>query len=179
MSEQDDTPPVIGMIWAQTQRGVIGAAGTMPWQVPEDMAHFKRTTSGHPVIMGRRTWLSFPKKFRPLVDRSNIVLTSDPEWASTEEAQGAIVVTTLPEALEAASHSPGAEEIWIIGGGQVYAQALGLATLAVITVIDSDVEGDTFAPELGPEWQLERSEPQSGWERSAKGADYRFTWWRR
>ncbi|AJT41775.1 dihydrofolate reductase [Psychromicrobium lacuslunae] len=179
MSAAAKSTPLIGMIWAQTQRGIIGAGGTMPWHVPEDMAHFKRTTSGHPVIMGRRTWLSFPQKFRPLVDRSNIVLTSDPDWANTDEATGATVVATLSEALAAAEHSPGAEEIWIIGGGQVYAQALDLATLAVITMIDSEVEGDTFAPKLGPEWQLERSEPETGWHLSAKGASYQYTWWRR
>lgn len=174
-----ETPPSIGMIWAQTPRGVIGASGAMPWRVPEDMAHFRAVTSGHPVIMGRRTWLSFPAKFRPLPDRTNIVLTSDSAWADTPKATGAEAVASLAEALDQAKDSPGAAEIWIIGGGQVYAQALELAQLAVITVIDSNAEGDTYAPELGADWTFERADPASGWHRSSQGERYRFTWWRR
>ncbi|WP_394939616.1 dihydrofolate reductase [Psychromicrobium sp. YIM B11713] len=185
MSERTGTTPgseanpAIGLIWAQTPSGVIGSAGTMPWHVPEDMAHFREVTSGHPVIMGRRTWLSFPAKYRPLPDRTNIVLTSDPAWSRTSEASGAIAVATLEEALRAASSAAGSEEIWIVGGGQVYAQALPLADLAVITIIDLAVEGDTYAPELGPEWVLGRTEPLEGWSTSRSGADYRFTWWTR
>lgn len=169
----------IGVIWAQTPSGVIGAAGTMPWHVPEDMAYFRAVTSGHPVIMGRRTWLSFPAKFRPLPGRTNIVLTSDPEWGGTEEAVGATAVASLAQALAVAESAPGAEEIWIIGGGNVYTQAMELADTAAITLIDSAVAGDTFAPQLDASWTLEGMDPASGWHESSRGERYRFTRWRR
>ncbi|NYE95330.1 dihydrofolate reductase [Psychromicrobium silvestre] len=171
--------PKIGMIWAQTPDGVIGNQGTMPWRVPEDMAHFKNVTTGHPVIMGRRTWESFPAKFRPLPDRTNIVLTSDLEWSTTPEAAGAVAVPTLEEALVVAAGTAGSEEVWIVGGGQVYAQALSSASLAVLTIIDLAVEGDTYAPKLGAEWTLSTAEPPAGWHESRAGARYRFEWWTR
>lgn len=151
----------------------------MPWHVPEDMAHFRAVTSGHPVIMGRRTWLSFPAKFRPLPERTNIVLSSDPAWPDSVEAVAAVAVASLSAALKKAEQTPGSEQIWIIGGGQLYRQALALADTAVITVIDSTAEGDTYAPELGAEWTFERADPASGWHQSAHGERYRFTWWRR
>ena len=71
----------LGLVWAQARGGVIGKDGGMPWHVPEDLAHFKAVTSGHPVIMGRRTWESFPARFRPLPGRRNIVVTASPSWA--------------------------------------------------------------------------------------------------
>ena len=96
----------ISLIWAQAANGVIGADGTMPWHVPEDMAHFKELTLGSTVLMGRRTWESFPPRFRPLPDRRNVVLTRDPSWT----ADGAEVVHSLDDGL-ALDPSP-----WIIGG---------------------------------------------------------------
>ena len=79
MGALDDAPrQTVGMIWAQTPDRVIGRDGTMPWHLPEDLAHFKEHTLGHPVIMGRRTWESFPERFRPLPGRTNIVITSSP-----------------------------------------------------------------------------------------------------
>ncbi|ABY22698.1 dihydrofolate reductase [Renibacterium salmoninarum ATCC 33209] len=169
----------IGVIWAQTPSGVIGSDGNMPWRVPEDMTYFREMTSGYPVIMGRRTWLSFPAKFRPLPDRTNIVLTSDSEWAATPEAAGSQAVSSLDEALALARDAPGSEKIWVIGGGQVYEQTLELAEVASITIIDSQVAGDTFAPQLAGSWTLDRMDPASGWHQSTKGERYRFTIWRR
>lgn len=170
---------VIGLIWAQTERGVIGQDGTMPWHVPADMAHFKRMTEGHPVIMGRRTWESFPAKYRPLPGRTNIVITGQRGWSGTPEALGAVVVHSLDEALVEAQFSPGGEEVWIIGGGRVYAEALEHATVAAITVIDSAADGDTYAPVLGPEWKLRGSDPAEGWHQDTNGTGYRFTFWAR
>ena len=97
VSDAVGSRPVIGMIWAQTEDGVIGRDGGIPWQVPEDMAHFKATTTGHPVIMGRRTWESFPPAFRPLPDRTNIVISS-----SGVDLPGAVVVDSLDAAFHAA-----------------------------------------------------------------------------
>ena len=109
----------IGMVWAQTKAGVIGKDGSMPWHLPEDMKHFSQLTTGHPVIMGRKTWLSFPEKYRPLPGRTNIVVTRNAEWASTPEAEGAVVVSSLDAALLESQFAPGGQKVWIIGGGEI------------------------------------------------------------
>ena len=102
----------IGMIWAQARGGVIGEAGDMPWSLPEDMARFKAITTGHPVVMGRRTWESFPARFRPLPGRANIVITTDASY----EAPGAQVVGGLEDALVLAGRLAEGGDAWIIGG---------------------------------------------------------------
>lgn len=173
------TQPIVGMIWAQTNQGIIGNDGGMPWSVPEDMAHFKRVTTGHPVVMGRRTWESFPEKFRPLPERSNIVITRQEAWAESEEARGSVVLSNLEEALVEAQFSPGGSEVWVIGGGEVYAQALEHSNVAVITVINTDVPGDTKAPRLDSEWSFRGASPKEGWHTSKNGTEYRFTLWAR
>jgi dihydrofolate reductase len=136
----------LGLIFAQTRNGVIGRAGQMPWHLPEDLAHFKRVTMGQPVIMGRKTWDSIPQRFRPLPGRDNWVITRQTDWQSP----GARVAHSLPEALaQLSQHS----QPWVIGGGEIYAQALPLASHAVVTEIDLMVDdGDTLAPKFGPEW---------------------------
>lgn len=171
--------PLIGMIWAQTVDGVIGRDGTMPWHLSEDLAHFKAMTLGHPVIMGRRTWESFPAAYRPLPGRTNIVISSRPGLAAEIGPSGAVVVPSLEAALEAARQSAGSEQIWIVGGGTVYQAAARFADAAVVTVIDSTVEGDTLAPRLGPEWTFDGVSPASGWNTSANGMQYRFALWLR
>lgn len=164
--------PVIGLIWAQSENGVIGQDGSIPWHVPEDLALFKATTSGHPVIMGRKTWDSFPDAFRPLPDRANIVIST-----SVTALPGAVVVPSLEAAFEEARASPGAEEIWVIGGGRVYSDAMPLANAALVTVVESDAEGDTLAPVLGTEWQLTALTPDTGWLESRNGTRYRISLW--
>lgn len=125
LSEGLDMPEtVIGMIWAQATNGVIGRDGTMPWHLPEDFTHFRHTTAGHPVIMGRRSWESLPPKFRPLPGRTNIVITSNPGWS----APGAITAGSLPAALDAARGKSGSNQAWIIGGGTVYREALSMSS---------------------------------------------------
>jgi dihydrofolate reductase len=90
----------VGLIWAQTLDGVIGAGNAIPWRLPEDMAHFKATTFGHPVmVMGRKTWDSLPPRFRPLSGRRNIVVTRDPQWV----ASGAECAGSIAQALEHAA----------------------------------------------------------------------------
>lgn len=170
----------IGMIWAQTQTGVIGDAGAMPWHLPEDLAHFKATTRGAPVIMGRRTWESFPAKYRPLPDRQNIVITADPDAAEQIRALGGHPAADLDAGIDIASASP-VERIWIIGGGRVYAETVArrLAALAVITVIQTSADGDTCAPALTPEWELTRREPAAGTHRGANGLEYHIETHRR
>ncbi len=183
MSTPDSLPtytfsqPIVGMIWAQTNTGVIGADGGMPWHLPEDMAHFKRVTTGHPVVMGRKTWESFPDKFRPLPDRTNIVVTRQEGWGSTPEASGAVVLDSLDEALVEAQFSPGGSEVWVIGGGQIFEQAMEHCNVAVVTVINTDVAGDTQAPALGNEWTFRGATPLEGWHTSKNGTEYRITMW--
>ncbi|MFD1212814.1 dihydrofolate reductase [Arthrobacter sp. GCM10027362] len=171
-----DTPQV-GLIWAQTTNGVIGKDGGMPWHLPEDLAHFKRTTAGHPVIMGRRTWESFPDKYRPLPGRTNIVISRSPQRRAGLEAAGAVVVESLPQALAEARRCPGAEELWIIGGGEIFRLATEQATIALVTVIDMESDGDAFAPPLGPGWVLDGVSPGTGWDTGANGTRYRMARW--
>ncbi|WP_394213996.1 dihydrofolate reductase [Brachybacterium vulturis] len=202
MSRDDDTapaPPQIGLIWAQARGGVIGADGTMPWHLPEDLGHFSRTTTGSPVVMGRRTWESFPSRFRPLPERTNIVITSDDTFA----AAGAVRARDLEDALRladealAAGHSPtvpgnrdapgtptrgsatGAM-IWMIGGGRVYREAMALADLLVVTEIDLEVEGDTTAPAIPEDFSPaapEAADPT--WCSSRTGLRFRILRYRR
>ena len=164
--------PRIGLIWAQARGGVIGKAGAMPWHLPEDLAHFKRTTLSHPVIMGRKTWDSLPPRFRPLPGRANIVVTRQSGW----QAAGAQRAASLPQAL---AQCAGAAQVWVIGGAQIYAQALPLAHTIAVTEIDAAFSGgDAFAPalhQLGPAWQAS----PGPWLVAANGLRYRFVLWQR
>jgi dihydrofolate reductase len=169
----------IGMVWAQSSTGVIGRDGGMPWHLPEDLAHFSRLTKGHPVIMGRKTWESFPDKYRPLPGRTNIVITRQEGWGDTPSAGGAIAVKSLDDALLESQFTPGHETVWIIGGGDIFTQSLDLADVAVVTTIDTAEEGDTFAPELGYDWTAGASLPSDGWLTAENGTRYRITVWRR
>lgn len=134
------------LIFARAANGAIGKDGTMPWHLPEDLAHFKRTTLGCPVIMGRKTWESLPPRFRPLPGRTNVVITRQRHW----QAEGAAVAHSLPEAIALCG---AVADAWIIGGADIYAQALPLASTAVVTEIDANFDGDAFAPQFGPDWQ--------------------------
>ena len=138
------------LIYARAANGVIGLNNQMPWHLPEDLAHFKRTTLGCPVLMGRKTWESIPAKFRPLPGRANLVITRQPDW----QAEGAHVVHSLEEGLTLAlAHCPEGKDLWVMGGAEIYAQAAPIAEEAVVTEIDADYEGDAFAPQLGAGWQ--------------------------
>jgi dihydrofolate reductase len=169
----------LGLVWAQSSTGAIGKDGGMPWHLPEDLKHFSRLTSGHPVIMGRKTWDSFPDKFRPLPGRTNLVITRQEGWGGTPQAGGAVAVKSLDDALLESQFAPGHEMVWIIGGGETFAQSLDLADVAVITTIDTTAEGDTFAPELGYDWTAGASLPADGWLTAENGTRYRITLWRR
>ncbi|MFE7846412.1 dihydrofolate reductase [Microbacterium sp. NPDC057407] len=158
----------IGLVWAEAHGGVIGADGGMPWHVPEDLAHFKAVTLGSPVIMGRRTWESFPDRFRPLPGRRNIVVTRNAGWV----ADGAERAGSLGDALAmAADASP--EWIWVIGGGALFREAIGGADRLEVTELDLAVDGDTHAPER-PGWQPVSIDPVDGWHTSSGGIRYRF-----
>ena len=139
----------INLIYARARNGVIGKLGTLPWHLPEDLAHFKRTTLGCPVIMGRKTWDSLPPQFRPLPGRTNIVITRQQDWKDI----GCEPANTLPEALFICEQiQPKPEQVWVIGGAQIYAETISLAQRIVVTEIDADFEGDAFAPQLDETW---------------------------
>jgi dihydrofolate reductase len=132
----------INIIVARARNGVIGNAGGMPWRLPEEMAHFKRTTMGHPIVMGRKTWESIVQTAgRPLPGRRNIVVTRNAHYA----AEGAEVVDSLPSALGRCTDEP---EVFVIGGAELYAQALPVARRLIITELDADFAGDTFFPTI-------------------------------
>ena len=155
----------IGMIWAEARGGAIGRDGDMPWHLPEDLAHFKRVTLGAPVLMGRRTWLSLPERFRPLPGRRNIVISRDPEFV----ADGAESATGLEAAIALLSEN---EIAWVMGGGELYRSALPLASELVVTRIGLDVpDADTFAPVIDDGWEL--TDPGE-WLLSDRGPEYRF-----
>jgi dihydrofolate reductase len=138
------------LIYARAANGVIGRDNALPWHLPEDLAHFKRCTQGCPVIMGRRTWASLPPRFRPLPGRTNLVLTRQAGW----QAPGAQVCADLAQALAQCGE---AENVWIIGGAQLYREALPMADSAVVTELQQAFEGDAYAPEIGPDWtELQR-----------------------
>ena len=120
----------------------IGRENGLLWHIPEDMKRFKALTTGHPVIMGRKTWESLPEKFRPLPARANIVVTRDLAY----EARGASIAGSLEEAIAKAKKEEGAVEIFVIGGGQLYAEALPIADRLYLTLVEDDKEGDVFFP---------------------------------
>jgi len=156
------------LIFARAANGVIGANNALPWHLPEDLAHFKRHTLGCPVIMGRKTWDSLPPKFRPLPGRLNLVVTRQSNW----QMQGAQAAASLQDALAQCGNAPDA---WVIGGAQIYAQALPLAHSVVVTEIDLQVPGDAFAPALDHTWREGSRESHV----SAKGLAYSFVNYRR
>jgi dihydrofolate reductase len=160
--------PTIALIWAQARNGVIGQGGAMPWHLPEDLAHFKRVTLSYPIVMGRKTWDSIPPRFRPLPGRTNIVVTRQSDWS----ADGAQRAVSLDDALRQCAD---AEKIWVIGGAQIFQAALPLATELVVTEIDADFAGDTFAPQIGPKWQRIAEDAQE----TASGLHIRLVTWRR
>jgi dihydrofolate reductase len=158
----------IGLVWAEAHDGVIGAHGGLPWHVPVDLAHFKALTLGAPVVMGRLTWESFPDRFRPLPGRRNIVVTHQQEWTDA----GAERAGSLEAALAAAADGD-PDRIWVIGGGQLFREAIGRADLLEVTELDVTVDGDTRAPDRDG-WQTVATDPVKGWHTSRSGIRYRF-----
>ena len=138
---------MISLIAAVAQNRAIGKDNQLLWHLPEDMRHFRATTRGKTVIMGRKTWESLPEAFRPLPERRNIVLTRDPRYV----ALGAAICRSLPAALELTANDG---ETFIIGGAELYQQAMPLAERLYLTEIAEIREGDAFFPEfLDTDWR--------------------------
>ena len=141
---------------------VIGDHGRIPWHLPEDFAHFKATTMGGVLVMGRTTYDSIG---RPLPGRTTVVVTRNPDWA----ADGVLVAHSVPEALVVAAEQPG--EVYVVGGTQVYEQTLPLATRQVLTEVHLTVDGDALYPTFDlDEWVETRRETHD---------DFDWVWWER
>ncbi len=156
--------PPLALIAARARNGVIGLDNRMPWHLPEDLAYFKRVTLGKPVVMGRKTFESIG---RPLPGRLNIVVTRNPDW----QAVGVQVAHSLDAALAlAAAAAP--EEIMLIGGAELYRQALPQADVLYLTEIDAEFAGDAFFPGFDPaDWRIDREEAG---QRDSDGLRWRF-----
>ena len=128
---------------------VLGKENKLLWHIPDDMKRFRTITNGHPIIMGRKTFESIISyRGKPLPNRTNIVLTRDPAW----HYDGVLRAGTMEEAIELAKEQPGSEEIFIGGGGEVYALALPYVDKLYLTLIEDDQEGDSFFPEYEHEF---------------------------
>lgn len=145
------------------QKRVIGKTGGMPWYIPEELKRFKEITMGHPIIMGRKTHESIGKA---LPGRVNIVITRDEGY----KAEGCLVVTSIDNAISLAQKQQGSEEIFIIGGGQIYQEALEKADKLYLTYIDKEIEGDVFFPDYSQFKLISESDWQD-----QKGIRYKFT----
>ena len=137
------------LIVAMTPERVIGVNNTLPWHLPRDLQHFKKTTMGCPVIMGRKTWESIG---RPLPGRQNIVVSRQKDY----RAEGAEVVTSLADAHKAAS---AAAQVFVIGGANIYEQALSMADRLYLTEVEATVDGDAWFPQTADsDWEIETEE---------------------
>lgn len=159
--------PVVALIVAVAKNGVIGINNTLPWRLPEDLKRFKALTTGHAIIMGRKTFESLG---RPLPNRRNIVISRNPDC----RFDGAEVFASLAAAIAACA---GAARVFVIGGGEIYAQALGLADELHLTEVDLAPEGDAFFPPVdAARWAEVAREAQVD---AASGVQYAFVTYRK
>ncbi len=146
----------LSLIAAIAENNCIGKSGGLPWYLPEDLAHFKKVTSGKTVLMGRKTWESLPEKFRPLPNRKNIVITRQSDYPVPADVE---CYGTIDEALT--SHKD--ETIMVIGGAEIYKQTIDQANTLFITHIHKIIDGDAFFPEIKKNlWQETEREDRDG-----------------
>ena len=152
----------VSIVVAASTNGAIGRGGELPGHISEDLKHFRAVTLGHPIIMGRLTWASIG---RPLPGRHNIVISTRQDF----HAEGCSVVSSPAEALRAAGD---ADEVMVIGGGQIYALFLPITERIYLTRVDAEIDGDTFFPALNPDdWRVISSETHA----AGDGREYGFT----
>ncbi len=155
----------IGIYVAVARNGVIGNEGEMPWRLSTDLKRFKAITMGKPVVMGRKTWESIG---RPLPGRRNIIVTRNRDY----QAEGADIATSLRAALDMAQ-SEQAEEVAVIGGGEIYSQAVEVADTLHVTHVEADMGGDTRFPAIDPAiWKAIKREPVAAGERDTYATEY-------
>lgn len=161
-------PPVVTLIVARARNGVIGRDGQLPWHIPEELQHFKRTTLGHVLLMGRKTFESIG---RPLPGRQTIVVSRDPRWHHA----GCLHATTLSRAIALAGEL-GATQAFVAGGAQLYASALPIADRLLVTEVDVQPDGDAhFASPDPQDWECIASAPHQ----SAVGIGFTIDEYRR
>ncbi|TAL60289.1 MAG: dihydrofolate reductase, partial [Bacteroidetes bacterium] len=153
---------IISLIVAVSENNVIGKNNALPWHLPADIKYFRDTTMGHCVIMGRKNYDSIPLKYRPLDGRTNMVVTRQKDF----KAEGCIVVNSIEDALKEAEKvifqtpnsqlpTPNPEEVFIIGGADIYRQTIAVADKIYYTKIHDSFEGDAFFPSIDPtKWEL-------------------------
>lgn len=160
--------PRLTIVAAIARNGVIGSENALPWRLPEDMRHFRALTTGHAVIMGRKTWESLPPNFRPLPGRQNIVITRDRNYAAT----GATIAHSIEQAIAVVDRP----EAFVIGGAEIYALALPHTDRLELTEIEADFEGDARFPDYNRcDWQEASRERH----RAEAGFDYAFVGYER
>lgn len=143
------------LIAALNSKRIIGSNGTIPWQIPEDLQHFKRVTLHHTVLMGRKTYESLG---RQLPDRVNVVLSRHGIFGDN--------IKTFPSLDEALANFPQDEKVYIIGGGEIFRQTIDRADELMLTIVDNECEGDTYFPPyehlIGIQWKLQSSQQHTG-----------------
>jgi dihydrofolate reductase len=158
----------VSMIAAVARNRVIGKRNRLPWSLPDDMKYFMQTTKGHPVIMGRKNYDSIPEKFRPLPNRTNIVVTRQPAF----HAPGCMRVNSLEEALREAG-ATGIDEVFIIGGADMYTLGLPLAHRLYLTEVHAEVDGDVLFPAFDrKQWRETSRTPHGKDDRHAHEFDF-------
>jgi dihydrofolate reductase len=141
---------ILSIIVAVAENNVIGKDNTLIWNLPTDMKFFKEKTKGHIIITGRKNYESIPEKYRPLPDRTNIVITHQADY----KASGAVVVGAIEAAIQYAKQHHASEEVFIIGGAEIYKQTISICDRIYLTRIHHSFEGDAFFPELTADWKL-------------------------
>jgi len=163
---------MISLIAAVASNRAIGMNNELLWHLPEDMRHFRETTRGKPVIMGRKTWESLPDAFRPLPGRLNLVVSRNPAY----QAPGATLAGSLEEALRQAELTDKVDEAFVIGGAELYRQALPLSSHLYLTEIEENIDGDVFFPKVLPQdWEEISRQPRQG----TSGPAFSFVVYRR
>lgn len=158
--------PQVAIVVATAKNGAIGKGQDLLFRIVDDMKRFKSLTLGHPVIMGRKTWESIPPQFRPLPGRTNIVVTRNPQF----QAEGAIVVSSLSEAFKKACDLD--NQIFVVGGGEIYKEAIPYTDKLYLTLVESDTEGDIFFPD----WRQDFTKETYREERTDEKTGLKYTW---
>jgi dihydrofolate reductase len=166
---------MVTIIVARARNGVIGRDNTLPWHLPEDLQHFKRTTMHHPVLMGRRTYESIG---HPLPGRRIIVVSRNPDWSAAGCERSDTLATAIELAGQNLEQHPGIDpsEIFVAGGARLYHEALTIADRLIVTAIDNDAAGDVHFPAIDPAaWRQDSTSAQV----SKTGLHYAIETWRR
>lgn len=159
---------IVSMIAALTKNNVIGKNNDLPWHLPDDMKYFMQTTKGHFVIMGRKNYQSIPEKFRPLPNRTNIVITRQTNF----EAPGCQVINSLDEAI-AVCKKANPKEIFLIGGSSIYKEGLQFANKLYLTEIHAEIDGDVYFPQINKnDWKEKSRVPHSNDDRHQYAFDF-------